>query len=217
MRYWVEDSLPRIKQNLQHWHDELRVPYPWDDPGPVRFWQLEYAIHREGKPPAHHTIALLRRAIEGPAQPLGYSILSTALARLRHPGGDSKAREKSGDRKNDPMSLPRLRVPMGLIRLCINDIHRQKGVREMNEGLDRAVPFLRIFCGRLMAEFESLQRASSGSEVNSSVLDRYFALASTYPSVAFPRLRAWRRSTIASCAATSRMPQMPSSADTGSP
>ena len=43
-------------------------------------------------------------------------------------------------------------------------------------------------CGRLMAEFESLQRASSESEVNSSVLDRYFALASTYPSVAFPKI-----------------------------
>jgi CRISPR-associated protein Csd1 len=39
-----------------------------------------------------------------------------------------------------------------------------------------------------MAEFESLQRASSESEVNSSVLDRYFALASTYPAVAFPKI-----------------------------
>jgi hypothetical protein len=39
-----------------------------------------------------------------------------------------------------------------------------------------------------MAEFENLQRASSESEVNSSVLDRYFALASTYPAVAFPKI-----------------------------
>jgi CRISPR-associated protein Csd1 len=39
-----------------------------------------------------------------------------------------------------------------------------------------------------MAEFESLQKASSEGEINSSVLDRYFALASTYPSVAFPKI-----------------------------
>jgi hypothetical protein len=148
---------------------------------------LEYAIQREGKPPAHHTIALLRRAIEGPAQPLGYSILSTALTRLRHPGGGD-SREKSGDRKNDPMSLPRLRVPMGLIRLCINDIHRLKGVKEMSEGLDTSCAIPAYVCGRLMAEFESLQKASSEGEINSSVLDRYFALASTYPSVAFPKI-----------------------------
>jgi CRISPR-associated protein Csd1 len=39
-----------------------------------------------------------------------------------------------------------------------------------------------------MAVFENLQRVSSESEVNSSVLDRYFALASTYPAVAFPKI-----------------------------
>jgi CRISPR-associated protein Csd1 len=187
VRYWVTDSLPHIKQNLRQWHDQLQVAFPWDDSGPVRFWQLEYAIHREGKPPAHHTIALLRRAIEGPAQPLGYSVLSTALTRLRHPGGGD-SREKSGNRKNEPMSLPRLRVPMGLIRLCINDIHRLKGVKEMSEGLDTSCAIPAYVCGRLMAEFESLQRASNEGEINSSVLDRYFALASTYPSVAFPKI-----------------------------
>jgi len=139
VRYWVADSLPHIKRNLIQWHEQLRVAYPWEDPGPVRFWQLEYAIHRDGEPPVHDTIALLRRAIEGQAQPLGYSILAKALNRLRHPGnGDSKAKDKTGDRQSDPMSLARLRVPMGLIRLCINDIHRQKGVKEMSEGLDES-------------------------------------------------------------------------------
>lgn len=187
VRYWVADSLPHIKQNLLQWHEQLRVEYPWENPGPVRFWQLEKAIDREGKPPAHHTLALLKRAIEGQAQPLGYSMLSTVLNRLRHPG-DGDLRESAGDRKSDPMSLQRLRVPMGLIRLCINDIHRLKGVKEMSEGLDTNCAIPAYVCGRLMAEFEGLQRASSEGEINSSVLDRYFALASTYPSVAFPKI-----------------------------
>jgi len=194
VRYWVTDSLPHIKGNLRQWHNQLRVAYPWDDPGPVRFWQLEYALHREGKPTADHTIALLRRAIEGPAQPLGYSILSTALTRLRHPGGgDSKAREKSGDKKSGPMDLARLRVPIGLIRMCINDLFRQKeGATEMSEGLDPACPFPAYVCGRLMAVFESLQsttaRKAGGGEINATITDRFFSLASTYPAAAFSKI-----------------------------
>jgi CRISPR-associated protein Csd1 len=152
----------------------------------VRLWQLLYALDREGKPDDHTVLALLRRGIE--SQPLGYSVLSTALTRLRHPGG-SDAKEKAGEKKSDPMSLARLRVPMGLIRMCINDLFRQQeGARRMSEGLDPTCPFPAYVCGRLMAEFENLQRSSSESEVNSSILDRYFALASTYPAVAFPKI-----------------------------
>jgi CRISPR-associated protein Csd1 len=184
VRYWVADSLPRVKENLKHWHEQLRVSYPWDDAPPVRLWQLLYGIDREGKPPAHDTIALIRRGLEGAAQPLGYAMLATALNRLRHPGNTLGAKDK----QSDPLSLQRLRIPMGLIRMCVNDISRSKGEPEMSEGLDPSCVLPAYVCGRLMAEFENLQRASSESEVNSSVLDRYFALASTYPAVAFPKI-----------------------------
>jgi CRISPR-associated protein Csd1 len=39
-----------------------------------------------------------------------------------------------------------------------------------------------------MYEFENLQSVSNEGQINSSVLDRYFSLASTYPTVAFPKL-----------------------------
>ena len=179
-------ALPQVKENLKNWHEQLRVEFPWDEPAPVRLWQLMYALDREGKPDDHRVLALLRRAIEG--LPLGYSVLSTALTRLRHPGA-SDAKEKAGDKKSDSMSLTRLRVPIGLIRMCINDLFlQQEGERRMSEGLDPTCPFPAYVCGRLMAEFENLQRSSSESEVNSSILDRYFALASTYPAVAFPKI-----------------------------
>jgi CRISPR-associated protein Csd1 len=184
VRYWVTETLPRVKENLKHWHEQLRVRYPWDDAEPIRLWQLLYAIDRDGKPPSHDTLALLRRGIEGAAQPLGYAMLAAALTRLRHPGSPLGAKEQQGD----PLSLPRLRIPMGLIRMCVNDISRSKGEAEMSEGLDPNCVLPAYVCGRLMAEFENLQRASSESEVNSSVIDRYFALASTYPAVAFPKI-----------------------------
>lgn len=189
VHHWADLALLKVKENLRQWHQQLRVEYPryaGEEPNPVRLWQLLYALDRDGEPDDHTVLALLRRGIEG--LPLGYGVLSTALTRLRHPGG-GKAKDKAGDKKSDPMSLARLRVPIGLIRMCLNDLSRQqKGRNEMSEGLDPTCTIPAYVCGRLMAEFENLQRSSSESEVNSSILDRYFGLASTYPAVAFPKI-----------------------------
>lgn len=189
VRHWADLALTTVKSNLQNWHRQLRVEYPQYDgepAPPIRLWQLLYVLDREGTPDDHLVLALLRRGIE--AQPLGYPVLSKVLSRLRHPGGiDTKS--KGAEQKTDPMSLSRLRVPIGLIRMCLNDLFRQqKGRFEMSEGLDESCTIPAYVCGRLMAEFENLQRSSSESEINSSVLDRYFGLASTYPSVAFPKI-----------------------------
>jgi CRISPR-associated protein Csd1 len=188
VRLWVDLALPEVKRNIENWKEQLRIEYPkyaGDEPAPVRLWQLLYALDREGQPDEHTALALVRRRIEG--LPLGYSVLSTALTRLRHPGGNDP-KGKAGEKKSDSMSLARLRVPIGLIRMCLNDLFRQKGKDEMSEGLDTRCNLPAYVCGRLMAEFENLQRSSSEGDVNSSVLDRYFALASTYPAVAFPKI-----------------------------
>lgn len=182
VRYWADLALSDVKRNLQDWFRQLKVEFPWGDSPPPQRWQLCYAIDREGAPPERDVLALLRRGIEG--QPLGYSMLAAALTRLRHPGGN----DKNAKDKSDPMSPQRLRVPMGLIRMCLNDLRRKEGENEMSEGLDPTCAIPAYVCGRLMAEYENLQRASSESEVNSSVLDRYFSLASTYPAIAFPKI-----------------------------
>jgi CRISPR-associated protein Csd1 len=189
VHHWADLALTQVKENLRQWHQQLKIEYPLyagEEPNPVRLWQLLYALDREGKPSDQTVLALLRRGIE--RLPLGYSVLSTVLARLRHPGG-LDSRDKAEDKKSDPMSLARLRIPIGLIRMCINDLFRQQeGAIQMSEGLDPGCTIPAYICGRLMAEFENLQRSSSESDVNSSVLDRYFALASTYPAVAFPKI-----------------------------
>ena len=43
-------------------------------------------------------------------------------------------------------------------------------------------------CGRLLAMFDGLQYAASGSGLNQTVADRYYTLASTYPQLAFPKI-----------------------------
>jgi CRISPR-associated protein Csd1 len=189
VHHWADLALTQVKENLKNWHEQLRVEFPWDEPAPVRLWQLLYALDREGTPDDHTVLALLRRGIEG--VPLGYSVLSTALTRLRHPG-ESGAKEKAGDKKSDPMSLARLRVPIGLIRMCINDLFRQQeGARKMSDGLDPTCPFPAYVCGRLMAAYENLQYKTSrraGIPINKTITDRFFSLASTYPAAAFAEI-----------------------------
>ncbi|MHB1954877.1 MAG: type I-C CRISPR-associated protein Cas8c/Csd1, partial [Sulfobacillus sp.] len=205
VRYWADLALTQVKLNLQNWHRQLRVEYPWDGPLPVRFKQVlsaiwedkrqkkksaeaEAQVDRKKSPPEHLVLALLRRGIEG--LPLGYSVLSAVLTRLRHPGGDNAGTK---EKKGDPMSLQRLRVPMGLVRMCLNDLFRQqKGRNEMSEGLDPTCTIPAYVCGRLMAEFENLQsttaRKAGAGDVNSTITDRFFSLASTYPAAAFSKI-----------------------------
>ena len=57
----------------------------------------------------------------------------------------------------------------------------------MTESLDPGQKHEAYLCGRLMAVYESLQYTASGN-VNQTVADRYFGLASTYPGLAFPKL-----------------------------
>ena len=57
----------------------------------------------------------------------------------------------------------------------------------MEESLDMGQKHEAYLCGRLLAVYDSLQYTASG-EVNQTVADRYFTLASTYPALAFPKL-----------------------------
>ena len=180
--YWVTDSLPRIKRNLGEWHEQLRVA--GFDYGPIQLWQLLRSLDREGEPPKHRMVAVMRRAIEGRAQPLGYETLTKLLGRLRIPKEISE---------NNPVAAAR----WGLLRLCINDIiyaqnNNKKGEEFMTENLDPAQTNPAYVCGRLLAEYEGLQysafRSAGESQVKVSVADRYYSLASTYPAIAFPKV-----------------------------
>jgi CRISPR-associated protein Csd1 len=174
VRYWVSDSLTHVKQNLKEWFRGQRIAdvYSGAIAPPPKLWQLLAALDREGEPPADWTLALLRRAIEGPAKPLGYRILTAALARLRVSEENRLAAHR-----------------IGLVRLCLNDQLRIKGESLMSETLDLGERHPAYLCGRLLATYESIQYIAAGeSKVNQSVTDRYYSLASTWPALAFPKL-----------------------------
>jgi len=57
----------------------------------------------------------------------------------------------------------------------------------MAERLDPALDHPAYLCGRLLAVYDGLQYAAQG-EVNVTVADRCYTLASTHPRLAFPKL-----------------------------
>lgn len=185
VRYWVAESLAVTKANIKDWFDGLRVlSLNGQLAPPPKLWQLFYALEREGKPSPQRVLALVRRAIEGAAQPLGYDMLATLLNRLRHPAASKT------DSENQDYRFTAARL--GLVRLSVNDIQEQ-GERPMTESLDPGQNDPAYLCGRLLAEFENLQNAASG-EVNLTIADRYYALASTNPRVAFPKIEGLAKS-----------------------
>lgn len=62
----------------------------------------------------------------------------------------------------------------------------------MTEALDTGQNHPAYVCGRLLAEYENLQeavyRAAGESKINVTVGDRYYSLASTNPTIAFPKI-----------------------------
>src|ERR1035438_4977001 len=140
LRYWVTESLDRVKLNLKEWFAGQRIAdvYSGGLAPPPKLWQLLAALDREGKPPADRTLALLRRAIEGKERPLGYRILTAALARLR----------VSKENRMEPHRI-------GLIRLCLNDQPSMKGESPMAEVLNEKEGHPAYLCGRLLAVYES--------------------------------------------------------------
>jgi CRISPR-associated protein Csd1 len=130
-------------------------------------------------------------------------VLSKALTHLRNPHGID-LREKAGNKKGSLVSLARLRAPISLIRMCINDQFQHRGKSYMSEGLDETCKIPAYVYGRLMAVYENLQWAANDAEqkqrlgktkikfskreINLTVSDRYYGLASTVPRAAFPLL-----------------------------
>ncbi len=172
VRYWVSEALPAVRANLRAWFNGLKMI---GAEHPPRMWQLRQALGSDGNQvPGSRTLALVRRAIEGPSKPLGKSVLAAVMTRLR----------ADQDLRRNPAA-------MGLVRICINDAGRE-GQKAMSEELDAGQNNGAYLCGRLLAVYEGLQwtanKRAGEREVNVSVADRYYSLASTNPSVAFPKL-----------------------------
>lgn len=170
---WIHDSLDQVLSNVSRWFEGLRIvdSFTGESARPCRMWKVLSVLVREGgRVPPGWALELTRRALLG--QPLGWSVLNAALARMR---------VEQGREKLNP-------VRAGLIRLMVNDEIEKKGGSKMMVELNPAETEPAYLCGRLLALFDALQYQASGGNVNLTVADRYYTLASTQPRLAFPKL-----------------------------
>ncbi|MFH1018754.1 MAG: type I-C CRISPR-associated protein Cas8c/Csd1, partial [Pseudomonadota bacterium] len=175
VRYWFHDKLENVRDNVRGWFEGLRIADVFHQGTPSEappLWKLLAALSLRDKPdkvPANRVVQLVRRALHG--LPLGRTILAAALNRIRA--------KKGGER------LSPIRV--GLVRMCVNDLEQveKKGAPFMGESLDQSLQHPAYVCGRLLAVYDKLQYAAQG-EVNVTVADRYYGMASTRPQAAFP-------------------------------
>lgn len=77
------------------------------------------------------------------------------------------------------------RVRVGIIKACINRNYKKE---EFGVALDKENCGQAYVCGRLFAVLEKLQRDASGTKLNRTIKDAYFASASAKPAMIFPKL-----------------------------
>lgn len=76
-------------------------------------------------------------------------------------------------------------VRAGMIKACINRNYKKE---EFGVALDKENCGQAYLCGRLFAVLEKLQRDASGTKLNRTIKDAYFASASSKPAIVFPKL-----------------------------
>lgn len=203
LRSWVTETLPAVKGNLRDWFLGLRIQPRFVDqeqrPPSIKHLvevlnkpvlspdggqknkkknagpeKNEDAAKKKRSDPS--AIALVLRALRGDQSPLGYSVLQRLMRRILV---DKNAR-------TDP-------APMGLLRLCVNDMRKLNPEGEvMTEECNENSRNPAYVCGRLLAIHERLQRTAftEGHEEppRVTVADRFYSLACVSPALAMPRV-----------------------------
>lgn len=77
------------------------------------------------------------------------------------------------------------RIRAGIVKACINRNYKKE---EFGVALDKENCGQAYLCGRLFAVLEKLQRDASGTKLNRTIKDAYFASASSKPAMVFPKL-----------------------------
>jgi CRISPR-associated protein Csd1 len=180
LRSWITELLPVAAGNVVAWWKGLQMqPFSPNDPlNTPRFWQLLYAIEREGKPSAGRIVDLRRRALLGSRAPLGYRFIADVLQRMK----------VDAAKRTDLAAL-------GLLRLCLNDLHHSTGEGEpMPPSLDPQHPNTHpaYLCGQLLAVHDYLQwktfDTAGESQPNSTVADRFYNLVMNSPAVGMEKV-----------------------------
>ncbi len=177
IRDWMEGQFETLLRNILAWFDDLQIVHRQGGgmAPPPKFMAVIGATVRDlGDAPAPFTNGMLRSALHGAA--ISRTAMVKALQRVRV--------DIIGDETPN-------HARMGLLRAYHVRNSRLRGDDVMSEAttplLNEQHPSPAYHCGRLMAVLAGLQRAALG-DVGAGVVQRYYAAASTTPSLVLGRL-----------------------------
>jgi CRISPR-associated protein Csd1 len=177
IRDWMEGRFETLLRNVLTWFEDLEIVHRQGggNAPPPKFMAVIGATVRElGDAPAPFINTMLRSALHG--GPIPRTAMAKALQRVRV--------DIIGDETPN-------HARMGLLRAFHVRNSRLKGDEAMSEAtrphLNPEHPSPAYHCGRLMAILAGLQRSALG-DVGAGVVQRYYAAASTTPSLVLGRL-----------------------------
>lgn len=188
VRDWFEATVKTVDENLaRHFRDLAIVrntppPKGREHPPavPLRVLMRALAVRGEGKDvPASLAGQVVHAALA--YVPYPFSVLQRALERTRAEIG-----------RTDWSDRERHDARAALLRAVLNRRRRfhqaTTSYPEITEAMDPNNQDTGYRLGRLMAVLERMQEAALGTEVNATVVDRFFGSASATPAAVFPRL-----------------------------
>lgn len=170
IRFWLDTTFGSLTEHIgQHFQDLSMEPLPWREPPSVWRLLIETAVQRKSENIAPQLSGELTRSILM-GTPYPRMLLSQLIGRVRADGdlnGLRIAMMKAVLQRAFRKGLLKEEIPMGL------DIQNTDAAYRL---------------GRLFAVLERIQEGALGTELNSSIVDKYYSSASSVPFSVFPRL-----------------------------
>lgn len=191
IRTWVSGTLGEIEGRILSFLDDTAL-VPAGPSG--RRWQPLWLLAKSAgsrrtrggtvvtQAPVGAHAGLIAAALTGAAPPA--NLLPQALQRSR-----AEARLARGTDAERRDWRDREHARASLVRLALTRNPQLNGGRPVpGPELDTANSDPAYLCGRLFAEYESLQRRAMGKELNATITDRMYAKAMTSPVLVYPSL-----------------------------
>lgn len=173
VRFFRQDTFGALAENVQRHYDDLRIVRPANEKFETipLYFLLQETVNKKDKDPApapQLSGDVLRAVVDGTPYPA--TLLNGVMLRIRAEREITRGRAAI-------LKAYYLRRPHPL---CPKEVLNV----ELNQDCN-ALPYL---LGRLFSVLEQIQQEAMGSELNTTIKDRYFNSAMTHPVYVYPTL-----------------------------
>ena len=173
VRFFRQDTFGALAENVQRHYDDLRIVRPANEKWETipLYFLLQETVNKKDKDPApapQLSGDVLRAVVDGTPYPA--TLLNGVMLRIR--AEREITRGRAAILKAYYLRRPHLLCPKEVLTVELN--------QECN--------VMSYLLGRLFSVLEQIQQEALGSELNTTIKDRYFNSAMTHPAYVYPTL-----------------------------